>query len=68
MMEATLMTEMMSGVEHAEDTNVPAGLDGLDERLIGQLVDRARANTRNLALDRVGSDRAKAWSGEGEVQ
>ena len=39
------MTEMMSRVEHTEDPNPtagPAGLDGLDEQLIDQLVSCAR--------------------------
>jgi hypothetical protein len=45
-MEVALMTEMMSGVEHAEDLNVVAGLDSLDEQLIGQLVDRAKSSGR----------------------
>jgi hypothetical protein len=40
------MTEMMSGVEHAEDAEsvtVARALDGLDEQLVDQLVSRARA-------------------------
>ena len=45
------MTEMMSSVEHTEDSN-PAGgsayLDGLDEQLINQLVDRAKAGGLQL--------------------
>jgi len=36
-MEVHLMDEMMSGVENAEYVGDPAGLDGLDERLIEQL-------------------------------
>jgi transposase-like protein len=42
------MTEMMSGVENPDD-EMPAGLaDGLDEQLVGQLVDRARAGGLQL--------------------
>ena len=44
------MTEMMSGVND-EDTDAEAaapGLDGLDEQLITQLVDRARAGGLQL--------------------
>jgi putative transposase len=47
-MEVTSMTEMMSGVEQAEDLNPGAGLDGLDEQLVRQLVDRARAGGLQL--------------------
>src|SRR3954447_20222139 len=50
-MEVTSMTEMMSRVEHTEDPNPttgPAGLDGLDEQLINQLVDRARTGGLQL--------------------
>nr|WP_246272574.1 IS256 family transposase [Amycolatopsis acididurans] len=39
---------MMSGVENAEDLNPVSGLDGLDEQLVAQLVDRAKAG--GLAL------------------
>jgi hypothetical protein len=39
-MEVHLMTDMMSGVENAEDSNPSTGLDGLDEQLVAQLVDR----------------------------
>ncbi|MDQ2589286.1 IS256 family transposase [Saccharothrix yanglingensis] len=45
------MTEMMSGVEHADDTTPeirPAALEGLDERLIDQLVGQARAGGLKL--------------------
>lgn len=45
------MTEMMSRVEHTEDPNPsadPAGLDGLDEQLITQLVDRAKTGGLRL--------------------
>jgi hypothetical protein len=44
------MTEMMSGVND-EDVNaevVPPGLDGLDEQLINQLVDWAKAGGLQL--------------------
>jgi putative transposase len=42
------MTEMMSGVENPDDV-MPAGeADGLDEQLVGQLVDRARAGGLQL--------------------
>jgi putative transposase len=49
-MEVTPMTEMMSGVND-EDVNTAAatpGLDGLDEQLINQLVDRAKAGGLQL--------------------
>jgi len=42
------MTEMMSGVEHAEDSKPESGLDGLDERLIDQLVGQAKAGGLKL--------------------
>ncbi len=42
------MTDMMSGVENAEDLSPVSGLDGLDEQLVAQLVDRAK--TGGLAL------------------
>ena len=45
------MTEMMSRVDDAEDTTPAAptaGLDGLDEQLISQLVDRARSGGLQL--------------------
>jgi putative transposase len=41
-MEVHLMTDMMSGVENAEDSKPETGLDGLDEQLVEQLVSRAR--------------------------
>jgi transposase-like protein len=47
-MEVHLMTEMMSGVEHAEDSKPESRLDGLDERLIDQLVVQARAGGLKL--------------------
>jgi putative transposase len=50
-MEVALMTEMMFRVEHTEDVNPaadPAGLDGLDEQLITQLVDRAKTGGLQL--------------------
>jgi putative transposase len=49
-LEVHLMTDMMSGVpntEDADETN-PAGLDGLDEQLINQLVSRAKAGGLQL--------------------
>ncbi len=42
------MTEMMSGVEHAEDAKPETVLDGLDEQLVDQLVSRARAGGLKL--------------------
>ncbi|KFU75262.1 IS256 family transposase, partial [Amycolatopsis lurida] len=42
------MTEMMSGVENAEDSKPEMGLDGLDEQLVEQLLNRAKA--RGLKL------------------
>lgn len=42
------MTEMMSGVEHAEDAKSETVLDGLDEQLVDQLVSRARAGGLKL--------------------
>ena len=42
------MTEMMSGVERAEDSTPETGLDGLDQQLIDQLVGRARAGGLRL--------------------
>jgi putative transposase len=42
-MEVHLMTDMMSGVENAEDSKPETGLDGLDEQLVAQLVNRAKA-------------------------
>jgi hypothetical protein len=47
-MEVHLMTDMMSGVENAEDSKPETGLDGLDEQLVAQLVSRAKAG--GLAL------------------
>ncbi|ADJ45481.1 transposase [Amycolatopsis mediterranei S699] len=47
-MEVHLMTDMMSGVENAEDPKAETGLDGLDEQLVAQLVSRAKAG--GLAL------------------
>src|SRR6266700_1954705 len=47
-MEVTLMTEMMSGVDETEDPDTRAGLDGLDDQLINQLVDRAKAGGLQL--------------------
>ncbi|PSL51517.1 mutator family transposase [Saccharothrix carnea] len=42
------MTEMMSGVEHAEDAKPETVLDGLGEQLVDQLVSRARAGGLKL--------------------
>jgi len=42
------MTDMMSGVENAEDSKPVTGLDGLDDQLVEQLVTRAKAG--GLAL------------------
>jgi len=42
------MTEMMSGVEHAEEPKPEPGLDGLDEQLVEQLVGQARAGGLRL--------------------
>ena len=37
------MTEMMSGVENPDDAIAADEADALDEQLVSQLVDRARA-------------------------
>ena len=42
------MTEMMSGVENPDDAMPAGAADGLDEQLVGQLVDRARAGGLQL--------------------
>lgn len=42
------MTDMMSGVENAEDSNPAAGLVGLDEQLITQLLSNAKASGLQL--------------------
>lgn len=42
------MTEMMSRVDDTEDPDTTAGLDGLDDQLITQLVDRAKAGGLRL--------------------
>jgi putative transposase len=42
------MTEMMSGVEHAEEPKPGLGLDGLDEQLVEQLVGQVRAGGLRL--------------------
>jgi putative transposase len=47
-MKVTLMTEMMSRVDDTEDPDITAGLDGLDDQLINQLVDRAKAGGLQL--------------------
>ncbi|MFK0251224.1 hypothetical protein ACIQUM_41550 [Amycolatopsis azurea] len=43
-MEVHLMTDMMSGVETAEDSKPETGLDGLDERHVAQLPSRVEAH------------------------
>ena len=43
------MTDMMSGVENAEDSKPETGLDGLDEQLVAQLVSRAKAGGLQLS-------------------
>jgi putative transposase len=51
-MEVHLMSEMMSGVDHAEGLRPVSGLDGLDgpdERLVEQLVGLARVGGLKLA-------------------
>jgi putative transposase len=47
-MEVTLMTEMMSRVDDTEDPDTTAGLDSLDDQLINQLLDRAKAGGLQL--------------------
>src|SRR5689334_11531441 len=47
-MEVHLMTDMMSGVENAEDSKPVTGLDGLDEQLVAQLVSSAKASGLKL--------------------
>jgi hypothetical protein len=42
-MEVHLMTDMMSGVENAENSKPATGLDGLDEQLVAQLLSSAKA-------------------------
>jgi putative transposase len=42
------MTEMMSDVTDTEDSNPATGLDGLDEQLISQLLNRARTGGLQL--------------------
>lgn len=42
------MTDMMSGVENAEDSMPLTGLDGLDEQLIAQLLSTAKASGLKL--------------------
>lgn len=37
------MTDMMSGVENAENSKPETGLDGLDEQLVEKLLSRAKA-------------------------
>jgi hypothetical protein len=47
-MEVHLMTDMMSGVENAEDSKPPTRLDGLDEQLVAHLVSCAKAGGLQL--------------------
>jgi transposase-like protein len=47
-MEVHLMTDMMSGVENAENPKPETGLDGLDEQLVAQLVNRGKASGLQL--------------------
>jgi hypothetical protein len=47
-MEVTPMTEMMSRMDDTGDTTPAAPMDGLDEQLITQLVDRARTGGLRL--------------------
>jgi putative transposase len=50
-LDVHLMTDMMSGVPNTEDAENPkpaAGLDGVDEQLINQLVSRARTGGLQL--------------------
>ncbi len=42
------MTEMMSRVENTEDAKPVPGLDGLDEQLVAQLIDRAKTGGLQL--------------------
>ncbi len=42
------MTEMMSGMDNTNDAAPAAGLDGLDEQLVSQLVERAKAGGLQL--------------------
>lgn len=42
------MTDMMSGVENAEDSKPATGLDGLDEQLVAQLLSSAKASGLKL--------------------
>ena len=42
------MTGMMSGVENPDDAMTAEAADGLDEQLVGQLVDQARAGGLQL--------------------
>jgi transposase-like protein len=47
-MEVHLMTDMMSGVQNAEDSTPATGLDGLDEQLVAQLLSSAKASGLKL--------------------
>jgi transposase-like protein len=48
-MEVHLMTDMMSGVENAENSKPSTRLDGLDEQLVAQLLSSAKASGLKLA-------------------
>ncbi|MEU3625983.1 hypothetical protein AB0E54_26735 [Amycolatopsis coloradensis] len=53
-MEVHLMTDMMCGVENAEDPKPVTGLDGLDgldEQLVAQLLSRAKASGLKLTCE-----------------
>ena len=45
------MTEMISGVENADDPIAAGEADALDEHLVGQLVERARADCTGTQAD-----------------
>jgi hypothetical protein len=47
-MEVHLMTDMMSGVENVENSKPATSLDGLDERLVAQLLSSAKASGLKL--------------------
>ncbi len=56
------MTDMMSGVENAEDSKPKSetGLDGLDEQLVAQLVSRAKASGLQLTGEGGAADQTAA--------
>jgi transposase-like protein len=47
-MEVHLMTDMMSGVQNAENSKPATSLDGLDEQLVAQLLSSAKASGLKL--------------------